>query len=257
MEFGQVGEFLAKKNSFFHFPSIIEVKEALTEIIYSNDRGIYILYGDKGVGKSRLIQEITKEVKDDIYLFSTPPSSEREFFEEIYMRLRNKKFAQNVKIDEVRIRVNDAFKKIAHTIIIDNLLDKDFGFLQSIVQIRDVINGLKIIFIVDTNIFDSLNNISKDVNSILELPILSQNDIYNFLDNSLRNRGVDDEVDNLLDEINLIYSITHGNIQKVIDMVSTIFEILAVAHDENISKFKNINECIILMSAIDRDLIDG
>ena len=250
MAFSQVGEFLTKKNSFFHFPSIVEVKEALTEIVYSNDRGIYILYGDKGVGKSRLVQEITKEVNDDIYLFSTPPSSEREFFEDIYMRLRNKKFAQNVKIDEVRIRVNDAFKKIAHTIIIDNLQDKDFGFLQSIVQIRDIISGLKIIFIVDTNILDILDDISKDVNDIFELSTLSQNEIYNFLNNSLRNRNIDDEVDRLLNEINLVYSITH-------DIVSTAFEILAVAHNENISKFKNINECIILMSAIDRDLIDG
>ncbi len=222
MAFGQVGEFLTKKNSFFHFPSIVEVKEALTEIVYSNDRGIYILYGDKGVGKSRLVQEITKEVNDDIYLFSTPPSSEREFFEDIYMRLRNKKFAQNVKIDEVRIRVNDAFKKIA-----------------------------------DTNILDILDDISKDVNDIFELSTLSQNEIYNFLNNSLRNRNIDDEVDRLLNEINLVYSITHGNIQQVIDIVSTAFEILAVAHNENISKFKNINECIILMSAIDRDLIDG
>ncbi len=142
MEFSQVGEYLKKQANFFQSSSITRTKEEIMEIIYSNDRGIYILYGDKGIGKSRLIREITEQIQDDIYLFSAPPSSEREFFEQVYLKLRNRKFAQNVKIDEVRIRVNDAFKKIAHTIIVDGIYMDNIQFFFFFINIADSISGL-------------------------------------------------------------------------------------------------------------------
>lgn len=258
-DFEKMDSYLENSNNFFHTESINETKENLAETIYSNDRGVYIFSGERGVGKSRLLQEVIEEIKDDIFFLENPPSEEREFLEEVYLQLRGKKFSKNVKIDEVRIRVNDAFKKISHTVIIDNINESNFSIVEDIGKVIDELDGLKILFAIDKDVIEEWENLKLnfEFSGKVELNPLSKTEMVNYIKSSFQNEGVDKEIKELLRYSDFIYEASKGNIKKVIDLISTSFKIVAFANREDIDKFKSMNECIIIMSAIDKELLDG
>jgi len=255
----KIANYLEKSNSLFYTDTINETKENLAETIYSNNRGIYIFTGERGVGKSRLLHEVIDEIKNDIFFLANPPLKEREFLEEIYMQLRGKKFSQNVKIDEARIRVNDAFKKISHTIIIDNINKDSFSIVEDIENVLDELSGLKILFVMDNDAINKLEKLNLDskLSGKVELEPLSKIELNEYIKSSLQKHNVNKEMEEILKQIDFIYEVTQGNIKKVIDLISTSFSIVALANREGIDKFKSMNECIIIMSAIDRELLDG
>ena len=59
------------KIDFFHAEAWTEIKDKIYDLIYSNDRGFYLIYGNTGVGKSRLIENITNNLDENIFLIKT------------------------------------------------------------------------------------------------------------------------------------------------------------------------------------------
>jgi len=244
-----------KDIDFFNAESFSKTKDIISDLIYSNDRGIFIISGETGVGKSRLIKSIVDEVKEDIFLITEPPLLEKDLLAEIYYKLKNKHFSKNVKISEMKVRVNDAFKKINHTIIIDNI-DKELSSLidelgMSIQDIRD----LKILIVID-KIFETPQDIDNTFNFKVQENILvsrfSESDLKIFVDQlDILDKKV------LSENFQLIYTATNGNIGKLEKMINTSLEILEVAKTEKIMKFQKLDKCILIMSALENDLING
>jgi adenosyl cobinamide kinase/adenosyl cobinamide phosphate guanylyltransferase len=255
-DFENIEIFLREQIEFLSPKSRDETKDTISEIIYSNDRGIYYIYGEKGVGKSRFIGEIIKEVKDDIFYISTAPKDEREFLEEIYMQLRGKRFSQNVKIDEVRIRVNDAFKKINHTIIIDNVADENVPLLKEIENSIKLLDGLKMVLILDKNLTEQ-SSINLEIKGKIEIKKISKDEVSEFIKLAFQDNGFEKERVALLKSIDFINETTDGNFNKFIDLISNAFKIVSFSNKEGIDKFQDLNECILIMSAFDKELING
>jgi RNase adaptor protein for sRNA GlmZ degradation len=251
--FEDVENYFTEELPFIEAKSRSSLKESILDIIYSNDRGIYYVFGDSGVGKSRLIKSIKDDLKEEIFYLDNSPVNEREFLEEIYMQLRGKKFSQNVKIDEVRIRVNDAFKKINHTIIIDDLEEKEL--LNEVVESLEFLDGLKMLFIADKNFDDE--SIKNRFNSKIEINGITKDETFGFLKESMADRSFEKELSEILKSIDFIFETTKGNYGKIIEIISNAYKIVDFANSENIDKFKSLNECVIIMSALDRELVDG
>ncbi len=238
--------------------SISDIKDSLAEMFYSNDRGIYIFTGEDGSGKSRIVKDVVAEIKDDIFFLKKPPANEREFLEEIYMQLRNKKFSQNVKLDEVRIRVNDAFKKMSHTIIIDGIDIEQSSIIYELGDVVKELDGLKVIFVTSIEVANKLSAQRVeffDSKSRLEIGGLTEDETEEFLELLLSES--EPEQTALSREYQFVHEVTDGNISKVIKLVDKTFEILILAHQESLDKFKSMNDCIVIMSAIDCEFLDG
>jgi hypothetical protein len=242
-----------EKIDFFTAESISDTKDLISDVIYSNDRGVYIISGEKGVGKSRLIKQIVDEVKEDIFLITQPPRLEREFLEESYLQLRQKHFSKSVKIDEMRIRVNDAFKKINHTIIIDNIGESLTPLIDDIGKSIDMIKDLKIVMVIDKTFSDE-NDLNRTfifkTQEHIEVPQISKQDLGEFL-KGLENGNI------YFRSLDFIFDATAGNFQKVQDLIKTALEIVEFGTKENLDKFKILNECMLIMSAFENELING
>ena len=260
VDFTKIELFLKEEIPFFEAQSMVDTKDIISDLIYSNDRGIYLLSGETGVGKSRLIKSIVDEVDEDVFLITEPPKLERDFLEDTYLQLRKKQFSKNVKIDEMRIRVNDAFKKINHTIIIDNIGEIQTSLIKEIGKHLEDIKDLKIILVFD-RVFENSEDIktlfSFEVKENFEIKPISQEDLKEFLSKSLINLNIEKEIRAILSNFDFVYKITDGNFLKFNNLLSTVFDILSTAEKENLDKFKNLNECVLIMSALENELVDG
>jgi len=58
-------------------------------------------------------------------------------------------------------------------------------------------------------------------------------------------------------EFNRIYQYTQGNFRYIKKFVKTLFELLEIAHQNNLVKYNKINSCLITMSAIHLGLENG
>jgi AAA+ superfamily predicted ATPase len=236
------------KIDFFHAEAWTEIKDKIYDLIYSNDRGFYLIYGNSGVGKSRLIKTITNELDENIFLIEDAPEVEREFYESAYLQLRQKQFSKNVKIDEIRIRVNDAFKKLNHTIIIDNIRDPQSNFLKELATHKEDIKDLKIVIVVSSkNVGDEIDVEFKD---FFKVPEIFESDLSIFLNEFEEYQEI------LQDYSNFIFQVTSGNFGKLEKLLGTAFDIVETAQKENLEKFKELNECILIMSAIDNEFVE-
>jgi hypothetical protein len=236
------------KIDFFHAEAWTEIKDKIYDLIYSNDRGFYLIYGNTGVGKSRLIENITNNLDENIFLIKNAPEIERDFYESAYLQLRQKQFSKNVKIDEIRIRVNDAFKKLNHTIIIDNIRNTESDFFKELIAHKNDIKDLKIVMIVSSKSVG--DNINVKFQDFLEIPEISKNDLSFFLTEFPEYQNV------LLDNLDFLFEVTLGNFGKLEKLLRTAFDIVETAKQENLEKFKELNECILIMSAIDNEFIE-
>jgi len=257
----QIKEFLKKDMNFFDAESMRNTKDLISDLIYSNDRGIFILSGEAGIGKSRVINSIVDEVKEDVFILNSPPTLERNFLEEVYLQLRKKRFSKDVKIDEIRIRVNDAFKKINHTIIIDNIGESYTPLIEDIGKsLNSSMKDLKIILVLD-KVFKDLLEIKSSckfkVQDSINVKPISKTDLEIFFQQSFEKFNIQKEVNTILNNFDFIYTITDGNILKFNKFIETVFDILATAEKENIGKFKKLNKCVLVMSALDNELVDG
>ena len=244
-----------KDIDFFNAESLSETKDIISDLIYSNDRGISIISGEKGVGKSRLIKSIVDEVQEDIFLIVEPPRLEKDLLAELYFKLKNKQFSKSVKISEMKIRVNDAFKKINHTIIIDNIHEELSPLIDEIGRSVHDIRDLKILIVVDkvfTTPQDLVNTFNFKAQENILVKELSENDFEQFI------KSLDNLDKKLMSEnLEFIYTATNGNLGKLEKMINTSLEIVEVANKEKITKFQKLNKCILVMSALENELIYG
>jgi len=243
-----------KDIDFFNAESLSETKDIISDLIYSNDRGIFIISGENGVGKSRLIKSIVDEVQEEsVFLITEPPRLEKDLLEDIYYKLRNKHFSRNVKINEMKVRVNDAFKKINHTIIIDNIHEELSPLIDEIGRSIHDIRDLKILIVVD-KVFATPQDLEQTFNFTARENILidklSEDDFKLFITEFVNIKEIEED-------INFIYTATNGNIGKLEKMINTSFEIIEVAKKENIIKFNKLDKCILVMSALENEFING
>lgn len=89
--FETIPKLIEQSTQTFRAKSLKKTRETLIEIIYSNERGIYIIDGENGSGKTIMVESILNEIKNDIYLIKVPPIDLRELLDEIYFMLRGKR----------------------------------------------------------------------------------------------------------------------------------------------------------------------
>ncbi len=258
VNFDNILQVLNQSAQTFQAKSYIKTREKFLEVIYSNDRGVYLFDGEAGSGKSTMIKSIYDSITSDIYLIQTPPINIRELLDEMYFLLRGKRFSQTVKLDEIKIRVNDAFKKINHTVIIDNLRDDNLELIKQFNKISEEFDGLKILFSMDTVLFNNEDPIllfTKGFKDRITLKPLIEDDIVDYFNVLKEDFSI--EFSELIKHSYVVYDITGGRFYKLYRLLLGIFDILKLAHSENIEKYQEISECIIIMSAIDKELIHG
>lgn len=261
VNFQNIRTFLEENSEYFQAKSMSDIRDMISELIYSNDRGIYLLSGDKGIGKSRLIKSIINEIDNDIFIIKDIPEDERTFLEDIYLQLRKKRFSSSVKIEEMRIRVNDAFKKVNHTIIIDNINEELSPLTDEIEIAISKLEDLKIIILLDKtskSTKEEENSFQFKIKTFINIKPISQTDFKEYLSNLFKNQDVDTlYTQEFLKNSDFIYKVTNGNFLKMIDLIVSVFDIIDTGNSENIDKFKTINKCIIVMSAFDNELINN
>jgi hypothetical protein len=250
-----IDKYIEEKSSLFVPPSMKDAKETLLEIVYSNERGVYIIYGEQDIGKSRLINSIKEEIENDIFIISKPYQTERETLDELYRQLRGKQFAESVKLYEVKIRVNDAFKKVSHTIIIDNTSEFSKNVLIELLRFAIEAVDLKVLFVFSNNWRD----LELDVTPKFEIKLhkMVEKDIGNYLDFLFLDTEFESELKEFKKHIHFIFETSKGNFTSMMALISGVFEIIGFAKKEELEKHQKVNECLIVMSAFHKELIDG
>ena len=94
------------------------------------------------------------------------------------------------------------------------------------------------------------DNINVKFQDFLEIPEISKNDLSFFLTEFPEYQNV------LLDNLDFLFEVTLGNFGKLEKLLRTAFDIVETAKQENLEKFKELNECILIMSAIDNEFIE-
>jgi len=254
---------LRDKNQFIMTDNIQKAKDRLYDIIYSNDRGIYLFTGEQGAGKSLIIDRLISTIKDDIYLYRDIENrnNERTILEGLYRLIKKKSLASNIALDEVKNRVNDAYQKVNHTIIIDNADQLEESTLEKVADFFRENSKLKVIFVADittskdSEFFNSI--IHAEEQNLTVLSNYNNSEIIKYYEQLLKFNFFKNDLKAISKYSELIEELTGGNLKAMRTLLSNLFKVLIASEENSIKRFSKINECVLTMSALEGGLIDG
>jgi hypothetical protein len=261
-KFENVQSILQDRDLFISTVNIQKAKDELYDFIYSNERGVYLFSGEAGGGKSLIVDRLILTINSDIYLYRDTDSDERAILAGLYRLIKKKSLASNIAINEVKKRVNDAYKKVNHTIIIDNADRLDDKVLESLSTFFKDNRDLKVIFVVDitssTRDSDFFNSIIKtDEKNIVTLENYSEDEIVHYYEQLLKFSFFNSDLKQIKRCKSVITELTGGNLKKMRILIGNLFEIVHYAEESKLKKLSKIDNCTLTMSAIKGGLVDG
>ncbi len=265
-----MNQFLEAKNLFkddFDLEGYLDsfsfehAKTELLRSLNSPDIPLIFLLGNPGYGKSYLLKFIEQRA-DAIKIakfISLPYFTEREFLENLVeiagVQAINKRYDLEVLMKTLKDRLNP----LEYTIIIDEaqlLNHKQMELIRILSDMR-IFKFLLAMHKKDGHKILSKSHFKSRTNSVVYMEALKKEEIERYITNRLLSRNLSNIVSAFdSSDINFIYKISQGNFRLMKKLLSTLFEIIDAAQQENLKKYSKIREATLTMAAIDIGLIN-
>ncbi len=245
---------------YFDSFSAEKVRKKLFEAINDKNINIIFLTGEPGVGKTFMLNYVKEKLKKrkNIILFKDPFFTKEEFFKKlIYQRTGEE---ENYKTyGELKERALQLYQNIDNAIFIDEaqiLTDEQLELIRILSDTKIFkfvlsMHSKERKKILKTDYFKSRNHV--DIN----LEPLQVSEVSRYIQNKLLNNSLGD-ISSMFEEkdFKMIAKFTKRNFRMLKRYMSTLFELLSYAYDNNLKKYQKINKKLLTMAAIDLGFID-
>ncbi len=249
----------ADSGEYFDSSSAERSKTTLYSLIEEPERKLLFLLGDPGVGKSHMLQTISKELADSRLVVHL---AEPFFDPKSFLLKLLEKAGENSEgeLEGLKSRVVEVYGEVEHLVMIDEaqLLDeKSLEFLR---------------ILSDTKAFRLLLSMHKEEGEeilrrphfatrshrVVQMGSLSEDEVQRYIRGRLKNGGFEEIADMISQkDMKRIHKYTEGNFRTVKRMVQSAFELMQHAKENGMSSYARPCECIFDMAAIELELLDA
>lgn len=237
-------------------------KKSLIDAITAHDTPLVFLLGAPGSGKSFLLHYITKKVQTIRIAkhFTHPYFDDKEFLE-ILLSLAGKNIERNELTTEALIsNLRRNFNNLEYTIFIDEaqLLTEDQIELIRILSDQKIFQFVLAMHKKEGQYILEKDHFKSRTTRVIELEALQDHEVARYIEGRL--------ISNNLSELAALFKKRHykqigiyseRNFRTTKKLVKTLFEIMNIAHKEDLNKkYIKVNTKTLTMAAIDIGLID-
>jgi thymidine kinase len=237
-------------------------KKSLIDAITASDTPLIFLLGAPGSGKSFLLNFVTKRVQSvKVAKYFTHPYFDDKEFLEILLSMAGKNIERNELTTEALISaLRKNFHDLEYTIFIDEaqlLTEEQIELIrilsdQKIFQFVLAMHEKEGQYILDKDHFKSRTN------RVIKLEALQDHEVARYIESRLLSSNLS-ELASLFKKSHYrqISTFTNRNFRTTKKMIKTLFEIMNIAHKEDLSKrYRKVSDRTLTMAAIDIGLID-
>ncbi len=232
--------------------------EKLTKMLsIKESQNITLIYGDAGVGKTTLLNEIYQNNKESkhILFFTTPFFSIDSLLNQIY-----KAFIQEEMPRDTQEAIINLVLKLDEVVII--MLDEANLYKNEILELIRILsdtNKFKFILSMTNTLLMNEDSFKSRIWELIELKNLSKDELVTYIDQRLITKK-QIEIVRLLSKknYNLIYKLTKGNFRNTNRLMFKVFEICEY-YDKNEPKKigRTLPNKFIEMAGIDLGILDA
>ena len=256
----QIFNDIINTQEYFDSFSAERVRKKLFEALNSKDIFLIFLTGNPGVGKTFMLSYVKEKIKNrkNIIFFKDPFFTKEEFFKKlIYKRIGEEE--NYLGYGELKERAIQLYQNIDNAIFIDEaqiLTDEQLELIR-------ILSDTKIFkFVLSMHYKDRKKILKSDyfknrAHIDINLEPLQTSEIGRYIQSKLLNSSLG-EISSMFEErdFETIAKFTKGNFRMLKRYMSTLFELLSYAYDNNLKEYKKINKKLLTMAAIDLGLID-
>ena len=237
-------------------------KKSLIDSISAHDTPLVFLLGAPGSGKSFLLNYVTKRVQNvKVAKYFTHPYFDDKEFLEILLSMAGTNIERNELTTEALISaLSKNFNNLEYTIFIDEaqLLTEDQIELIRILSDQKIFQFVLSMHKKEGKYILEKEHFKSRTTRVIELEALQDHEVARYIEGRL--------ISNNLSELASLFKPRHykqisqytkRNFRTTKKLVKTLFEIMNIAHKEDLHKsFLKVNTKTLTMTAIDIGLID-
>ena len=256
----QIFNDIINTQEYFDSFSAEEVRKKLFEALNSKNIFLIFLTGDPGVGKTFMLSYVKEKIQKrrNIIFFKDPFFTKEEFFKKlIYKRVGE--YETNLNYGELKEKTIQLYQNIENAIFIDEaqiLTDEQLELIR-------ILSDTKLFKFVLSMHYKERRKILKSdyfksrFHADINLKPLQTSEVSRYIQSKLLNNSLG-EISSMFEErhFEMIANFTQRNFRMLKRYMSTLFELLSYAHDNNLKEYQKINKKLLTMAAIDLGLID-
>ncbi len=237
-------------------------KKSLVDAMRAHDTPLVFLLGEPGSGKSFLLNFVDKKVDSiKVAKFFTHPYFDDKEFLEILLSMAGKNIERDELTTELLIsNLKKSFNNLEYTIFIDEaqLLTEDQIELIRILSDQKIFQFVLAMHEKEGDYILSKDHFKSRTTRVIKLEALKNEEVERYIQNRLISNNLS-EMASLFKKRHFkeIGELSKRNFRTVKKLVRTVFEIMNIAHKEDLGNvYKKVNTRTLTMAAIDIGLID-
>jgi len=243
---------------FYETKPSLYAKNQILNILKKETKQPVFLIGEPGSGKSFLLRELKKELKDKYLtiLIDTPFIMPVDFIRAIIEKVGGK--PKSYALKDLIKQAQTLFKTQNHIIMIDEaqLLSKDM-----MEAIRILSDSKSFWFILAMHKMESQEILKEPhfrsrPHRVVEMGNLTKDECEEFVLKELQKLSFMQISKDIHKNMKTIFKISKGNFRNLKKIFYHLFLIIDYTHKKDIKKYQKISECLIIMASIDGGLID-
>ncbi len=237
-------------------------KKSLVDAITAHDTPLVFVLGSPGSGKSFLLNYITQKVKDvRVAKYFTHPYFDDKEFLEILLSLAGKNIGRNEFTTEALIsQLRRSFSNLEYTIFIDEaqLLTEEQIELIRILSDQKIFQFVLAMHEKEGRYILQKDHFKSRTNRVVKIEQLQDHEVTRYIEHRLISNNLSELASEFKKRhIQYISQYAKRNFRTTKKLVRTLFEIMNIAHKENLSsKYTKVSERTLTMAAIDTGLLD-
>jgi len=261
MDYLELAKCFEEQNDSIHYhqnSEVLHLKNAIESILDHDTKQLLFLTGEPGVGKSAFLNYLEKQSSYDVIKFDIPFLEPIDFIKILIKKTETK--VANYSLEELIKQVISLYQNSNYVIVIDEaqLLSKNM-----IEIIRILADSKAFWFILAMHKHDSQKILKEPQfasrpHKVLELQNISIQESKEYISRELENKNATMLANEITKKhIKTIYKLSKGNMRVLKKLLYTSFLLIDYAQKNDKKRYKVFNKCILIMAAIDGELISA
>ena len=242
---------------YFDSDTSENAKKKILNTIRKGESNLTFLIGAPGTGKTYLVKLVNQVLKEQIVsiIIDNPFFSEARLMHSLLKAINRKDINPN---DTERVK--EIYRGIRHTIFIDEaqLLNITQMELIRILSDTKVFNFVLVMHQKESEEILKKAHFRTRSKTIINIGMLKKEEILRYIQKTLLTFSSTQEFAYYFEDdvIKDIFKYTNGNFRTLKAFIHTTLELMEYAHNNFLTKYDKIDNCISMMAAIDLGLIN-